>query len=185
VVESLPCLWEIKKLDPLEAILAASSPICSKGLAVATSRLTVSQPMSAPGHGFWPGLWPQISIREVFLSLLPWRGKPNSRVISRHLSKGFSAFACRLTPLLDAGRSTSKKLASYPRTGRDEAAASNLDRPEATANPPCGFMTATPVMAIFCPELGRRHLVRALESRSLSADVGAISWNPFIALVIH
>ena len=29
-------------------------------------------------------------------------GKPNSRVTSRHLSKGFSAFACRLTPLLDA-----------------------------------------------------------------------------------
>ena len=41
VVESLPCLWEIKKLDPLEAILTASSPICSKGLAAATFRLTV------------------------------------------------------------------------------------------------------------------------------------------------
>ena len=62
MVESLPCLWEVKKLDPLEAILAASSPICSKGLAAATFRLTVSQPMSAPGHGFWPGRPPRASI---------------------------------------------------------------------------------------------------------------------------
>ena len=65
MVESLPCLWEIKKLDPLEAILAASSPICSKGLAAATFRLTVSQPMSAPGHGFWPGRRPRASIRAA------------------------------------------------------------------------------------------------------------------------
>ena len=74
VVESLPCLWEIKKLDPLEAILAASSPICSKGLAAATFRLTVSQPMSAPGHGFWPGRRPRASMRGVFLFLIPpWK----------------------------------------------------------------------------------------------------------------
>ena len=56
--------------------------------------------------------------REVFLSLLLSKGKPNSRVTSRHLSKGFSAFACRLTPLLDAGRSKGRELAiaSDPRS---------------------------------------------------------------------
>src|SRR4029077_1568270 len=73
VVESLPCLWEVKKLAPLEAILAASSPIFSKGLAAATFRLTVSRPMSAPGHGFWPGRRPRASIRGAFLFLLPWK----------------------------------------------------------------------------------------------------------------
>ena len=33
MVESLPCLWEIKKLGPLAAILAASSPHLSDGWA--------------------------------------------------------------------------------------------------------------------------------------------------------
>ena len=107
--------------------------------------------MSAPGRGFWLGLRPQISIREVFLFLLPWRGKPNSRVISRHLSKGFSAFACRLTPLLDAGRSK----------GRELAIASDPDRQAgfsvAKSTSPCWLVTVTflplPLLCCCTPEM--------------------------------
>ena len=50
-----------------------SSPTCSRPRDGVTCRVTVSRRRSAPGHDFWPGLPRWVSIRGVFLSLLPWR----------------------------------------------------------------------------------------------------------------
>src|SRR5258705_12496419 len=48
-VNNRVCLWEMKKLDPLEATRECYSPICSKEHGAAIFPQTVYLPMSAPG----------------------------------------------------------------------------------------------------------------------------------------